>query len=75
MISILLLTSTLTFCEIQANYIDHVVENIHAGRTMLHAKVLELSKTGDGDIVERLYAGLVNGDVDDVVGEIKSECK
>lgn len=73
----------LTFCEIQANYVDSVVEEAKKGRTLLHASLMELSKTGAPGIAERLYKGVSAGEystftyspeVEDIAREIESEC-
>ncbi len=73
-----------TYCEIRANYVDSVVSEIKAGKTLMHASMLELSKTGEAGIAERMYSGLDNARYSEmpkyntriqvIADEIKSEC-
>jgi len=71
-------------CEIRSNYVDHVVEQIKEGKTLMHASMLELSKTGKPDITKRLYSVVdikkysegfeLKQRLEDLAIEIKKEC-
>lgn len=76
---------SLTFCEIRDNYVDSVVNEIKAGRTLMHASMLEMSKTGETGIANKIYSGLdnigysevpkYNKKVEAIANKIKSECR
>ena len=72
------------FCGTRSNYVDHVVEQIKEGKTLMHASMLELSKTGKPGIAKRLYSVVdikkysegfeVSKKVEYLAKEIKKEC-
>ena len=72
------------FCGTRSNYVDHVVEQIKEGKTLMHASMLELSKTGNPDIAKMLYSVVDVTDysegikydwrLDELANKIKKEC-
>lgn len=72
------------FCVAQSNYVDRVVEQIKEGKTLMHASMLELSKTGNTGIVKSLYSVVDVTDysegikydwrLDELANKIKKEC-